>query len=149
MKLSSKGRYGVQALFHLAFHGGDEAIQLREIAEQQAVPLRFLEQIFRDLKLAGIVSSRRGPKGGYELAAAPEAIRLGDVVRALDGPVTLCAGKSARDRSTSAIVTEAVFAELSASLQDCFDRITLRDLCDRATTLGLGKPVAAAYNYAI
>lgn len=149
MKLSSKGRYGVQALFHMAFHGAGDAIQLREIAVQQSIPLRFLEQIFRDLKLTGIVSSRRGPKGGYELAAPPEEIRLGDVVRALDGPVALCSGKSEGTPSTSFVVTDSVFGELSATLQDHFDRITLRDLCDRAATLGLGKPTPDAYNYAI
>lgn len=148
MKLSNKARYGVQALFHIAFHGAGESIQLREIAEQQAIPLRFLEQVFRDLKLAGLVSSRRGPKGGYELARAPEQIRLGDVMRALDGPVSLCAGKVGRDASTSLIVTESVFGELSASLQDCLDRTTIRDLCERAGALGLGKN-APAYNYAI
>lgn len=148
MKLSSKGRYGVQAVFHMAFHGDGAAIQIREVAEQQAIPMRFLEQVFRDLKLAGIVVSRRGPKGGYELAAKPEEIRLGDVVRALDGPIAMCAGTHPRDQSASFIVTEAVFAELSASLQDCFDRISIRDLCERAHALGLGK-AAPAYNYAI
>lgn len=148
MKLSNKGRYGVQAVFHMAFHGDAEAIQLREIAEQQAIPLRFLEQVFRDLKHAGIVTSRRGPKGGYELARAPEQISLGDVVRALEGPVAICAGTSQRDQSPSFVVTESVFADLSANLQECFDRITVRDFCDRADSLGLGKP-APAYNYAI
>lgn len=148
MKLSNKARYGVQALFHMASESSGESTQLREIAEQQGIPLRFLEQVFRDLKLAGLVSSRRGPKGGYELAMAPEQIRLGDVMRALDGPVSLCAGKVGRNASTSLIVTESLFTELSATLQDCFDRTTLRDLCERATALGLGKN-APAYNYAI
>jgi len=148
MKLSNKGRYGVQAVFHMAFHGSGQAIQLREIAEQQDVPLRFLEQVFRDLKLAGIVRSRRGPKGGYELALAPEQIRLGSVVRALEGPITLCAGGARPGQSTSLIATESIFAELSTTLQDGLDRITIRDFCERASALGLGKP-APAYNYAI
>lgn len=148
MKLSNKGRYGVQAVFHMAFHGDGHAIQLREIAEQQGIPLRFLEQVFRDLKLAGIVRSRRGPKGGYELAAAPEQIRLGSIVRALEGPITLCAGNSRPEQTTSFTVTESVFSELSATLQEAFDRITIRDFCERAGALGLGK-AAPAYNYAI
>src|SRR5262245_1482126 len=88
MKFSSKGLYGVQAIFDLAFHAGGAA-QIKEICERQAIPPRFLEQVFQDLRRAGLVTSKRGPRGGYQLALAPEQIRLGDIVRALEGPVRI------------------------------------------------------------
>jgi len=63
VKLSNKGRYGVRAIFDIAFHNEGRATQIKEIAERQAIPPRFLEQIFQDLKRAGLVASRRGPRG--------------------------------------------------------------------------------------
>jgi Rrf2 family transcriptional regulator, iron-sulfur cluster assembly transcription factor len=87
VKLSSKGRYGIRAIFDIAFHNHGEATQIKDIAERQAIPPRFLEQIFQDLKRAGLVTSKRGPKGGYALAKAPGEVRVGDVVRALEGEV--------------------------------------------------------------
>src|SRR4029077_797652 len=79
----------VRALFDLAFHASDQPAQLRDIAERQRIPLRFLEQIFQDLKRARLVDSKRGPRGGYQLARTPERICVGDVRRALEGPMAL------------------------------------------------------------
>jgi len=87
MKFSSKGLYGIQAIFDLAFHTEQGAAQIKDICERQAIPPRFLEQVFQDLRKAGIVTSKRGPRGGYQLASTPERIRLGDILRALEGPV--------------------------------------------------------------
>ena len=87
MKLSNKGRYAVRALFDIAFHNDGGPTQVKDIAQRQAIPPRFLEQIFQDLKRAGIVSSKRGPQGGYSLARPALDVRLGDVVRALEGPL--------------------------------------------------------------
>src|SRR4051812_10767570 len=95
LKVSNKGRYAVRALFDLAFHASDQPAQLRDIAERQRIPLRFLEQIFQDLKRARLVDSKRGPRGGYQLARTPERICVGDVLRALDGPIAL--GQPAED----------------------------------------------------
>lgn len=93
MKLSNKGRYGVRAIFDIAFHNHGKATQIKDIAERQAIPPRFLEQIFQDLKRAGLVSSKRGPRGGYQLALSPAEIRIGDIIRALEGPITLASTK--------------------------------------------------------
>jgi Rrf2 family protein len=89
VKLSSKGRYAVRALFDIAFYNEGRPTQVKDIADRQNIPPRFLEQIFQELKRAGIVGSKRGPQGGYLLAQGAEAIRLGDVVRALEGPISL------------------------------------------------------------
>lgn len=150
MRMSSKGRYAVQALFDLAYHSAGGAAQIKDICERQAIPHRFLEQAFQDLKRAGLVRSKRGPRGGYELAAAPDAIRLGDVVRAIEGPVSLLldAGKGSRTPSSQRVMRD-VFRELSSALEAALDDITIADLCARAEGLGIARGAPARYVYAI
>src|SRR3954470_21761776 len=110
VKLSNKGRYAVRALFDIAFYNDGKPTQVKDIAERQNIPPRFLEQIFQDLKRAGIVGSKRGPQGGYSLARRATDIRLGDVVRALEGPITLGdrepAGRRTQPLNDSRRVTE-------------------------------------------
>lgn len=153
MKLSNKGRYGVRAIFDIAFHNEGRATQIKEIAERQAIPPRFLEQIFQDLKRAGLVASRRGPRGGYQLAKTPAEIRLGDIVRALEGPIVVSAPKDeapqAEGDATSRAVTEEAFAELSQRIEACFDDVTIEDLCERGESLGYRRRPPGRYVYVI
>lgn len=151
MKLSNKGRYGVRAIFDIAFHNDGRATQIKEIAERQAIPPRFLEQIFQDLKRAGLVASRRGPRGGYQLAKTPADIRLGDIVRALEGPITVSAAKdeSPEGDATSRAVTEEAFAEVSQRIEACFDDVTIEDLCERGEALGVRRRPPGRYVYVI
>lgn len=140
VKLSKKGRYAVRALFDIAFNNEGQPTQVKDIAERQTIPARFLEQIFQDLKRAGIVASKRGPQGGYSLARLPERISLGDVVRALEGAIAL-AEEGATDKGPpSRRVTDAVFRDLSASIQRCFDDVSISDICTRAEQLGMHRP---------
>lgn len=151
MKLSNKGRYGVQAIFDIAFHNEGRATQIKEIAERQAIPPRFLEQIFQDLKRAGLVGSRRGPRGGYQLAKNASDIRLGDIVRALEGPITLCGNReeSPDGDATSRAVTDEAFTDLGARIEACFDDVTIEDLCERGEALGFRKSTPTRYVYSI
>ena len=87
MKVSKRGQYGMRALCHLAETHGRGVVQIREIARHEAIPAKFLEGILLELKHAGIVRSRRGIDGGYELAREPKEIMLGQVMRVLDGPL--------------------------------------------------------------
>ena len=82
MKLSTKTRYGVRAVFDIAYHNQGRPTQARDIARRQDVPLRYLEQIFQELRRANLVDAKRGPKGGYFLSRTPESITLGDDVPA-------------------------------------------------------------------
>jgi Rrf2 family protein len=150
VKLSNKGRYGVRALFDIAFHNDGRPTQVRDIAERQSIPPRFLEQIFQDLKRAGIVGSKRGPQGGYSLARRAEEISLGEVVRALEGPIVLGerAGATNPPDATRS-VTESMFADLSAKVEQCFDAVSIQDMCTRADELGLRKPGGRRYVYVI
>jgi Rrf2 family transcriptional regulator, iron-sulfur cluster assembly transcription factor len=153
VKLSNKGRYAVRALFDIAFYNDGRPTQVKDIAERQGIPPRFLEQIFQDLKRAGIVGSKRGPQGGYSLARRPADIRLGDVVRALEGPIVLGDRAGSADRrsrgSDVRLVTEAIFKDLSAKVEACFDAVTIADICSRAAEHGIGRPGARAHVYVI
>ncbi|HEX4338129.1 MAG TPA: Rrf2 family transcriptional regulator [Polyangiaceae bacterium] len=149
MKLSKKGRYAVRALFDIAFYNEGQPTQVKDIAERQSIPPRFLEQIFQDLKRAGIVASKRGPQGGYNLARAAERIGVGDVVRALEGPIVLSDEGTADKGSSSRRVTDSIFRELSADVQRCFDGVTIGDICKRADELGVSRPGAQRQVYVI
>lgn len=152
MKLSNKGRYGVRALFDIAFYNAGRPTQVRDIAERQGIPPRFLEQIFQDLKRAAIVGSKRGPQGGYSLARAPDSITLGDVVRALEGPIALGERAESAKRPVledSRLVSETVFRELSAKVESCFDEVSIEDICVKAGELGLKRPGSQRYVYVI
>ncbi len=151
MKLSNKGRYAVRALFDIAFYNDGRPTQVKDIAERQTIPPRFLEQIFQDLKRAGIVASKRGPQGGYSLARPASQVRLSEVVVALEGPIHLGEKPSERSLATEDArrVTESVFRELSDRIEQSLAAVSLSDLCARADELGLPRPGARRYVYSI
>ena len=88
MKLSTKGRYAVVALADLAAASAGTMVSLAEISRRQDLSLPYLEQLFVKLRRAGLVTSVRGPGGGYRLARAPEAIRISEVMAAVDETVS-------------------------------------------------------------
>ncbi|HRI63091.1 MAG TPA: Rrf2 family transcriptional regulator [Polyangium sp.] len=138
MKLSNKGRYGVRALFDIAFHNEGRATQIREIADRETIPVRFLEQIFQDLKKAGIIGAKRGPRGGYHLARPAAEISLGDVFRALEGPIVMSSSEEeSREERVDPDAPAAIFKELAGSIESCFDSISIADICEKGTALGL------------
>jgi Rrf2 family transcriptional regulator, iron-sulfur cluster assembly transcription factor len=150
VKLSNKGRYGVRALFDIAFHNDGRPTQIREIAERELIPMRFLEQIFQDLKKAGLIGSKRGPRGGYHLARPAAEISLGDVNRALEGPVAvMLAADDERARRGGPDAIAAVFREVAAGVERCFDAVTIADVCARGASLGVRKKVRERQSYAI
>jgi Rrf2 family protein len=87
--LTRKGKYGLKAMMALAKEHGGGPVLIGDLAEQEAIPKKFLENILLALKHRGLVHSRKGPGGGYQLGRAPEQISVGDIVRALDGPLAL------------------------------------------------------------
>lgn len=140
LRLSNRGRYALKAAFDLATHA-DAPAQVRDVAARQRIPVRFLEQIFQLLKRAGLVESKRGPRGGFVLAREPEEVRLGDVLRAVEGPVVLTGAR--RSRGVPRDVTEAVLADLSRSVERCFDDVTLEDLRVRREREAAGRRPAS------
>jgi len=97
MKLSKKSEYGLRALLELTLAYGKTSLQRHDIADRQHIPVEFLEQILLALKRAGLLASRRGMKGGYQLIKPPEDITVGQVIRILDGPLAPigCVSKTA------------------------------------------------------
>jgi Rrf2 family protein len=145
LRLSNRGRYAVRAVFDLAFcEPRARPAQVRDVAERQHIPLRFLEQIFQELKRAGLVESKRGPQGGFRLSRAPDDVRLGDVLRAIEGPVELAPqappGRRTDERPPAVDlhdIADAFLVDVGRSVERCFDDVTLRDLCARGDELGL------------
>lgn len=147
MKLSNKSRYAMQAMFDLAYHTDGRAAQIKDICERQGIPARFLEQVFHDLKRAGLVRSKRGPRGGYELARAPEEVRLGDIVRATEGAIDL-GSIEGKPRGAGHDVLRETLASLSREVEACFDDVSLAELCTSAEQEGLSR-APSRYVYAI
>lgn len=95
--LSNKGKYGLKALIHLAALPPGVSAQGADIAARNNIPKKFLDGILLELRNAGLVHSRKGPGGGYRLARPASQIRIGAVVRVLDGPLApiACVSQSA------------------------------------------------------
>jgi Rrf2 family protein len=92
---STRGEYGVRLMAELARHHGTGPVSLAEVAEHEDLPRPYLEQLVSSLRDAGLVTSTRGARGGYELARPPAEIRMGEVLRALEGPIVpmICANE--------------------------------------------------------
>ena len=105
MRVSTRGDYASRALLSLALHGEATPVSVREIAERTALPQPYLEQILLALKGAGLVRSKRGVGGGYVLARDPCEIKLSEIVRSVDGPIS--AGTSSSPTPTALAITTA------------------------------------------
>ncbi|HTE55733.1 MAG TPA: Rrf2 family transcriptional regulator [Kofleriaceae bacterium] len=161
MRLSTKTRYGVRAIFDIAYHGQDSvhaSAQARDIARREDIPLRYLEQIFQDLKRAGLVDSKRGPRGGYYLKRTPEEISLAEVVRALQGPIEEMflveegeptPARLASTEPSSRQITAALWRELAEHVLTWFAGMTVADLVKRGNQLGVPRAGAGQPMYYI
>ena len=139
MKLSTKGRYGLRAVIDLAVSESDGAVPLTAIAERQKISVTYLEQLFRKLREAGIVSSVRGAGGGYRLSRESGSISVGEVLRALEGDLEAvsCGGtdeEPACDRA-DLCVTKIVWQRINESIENAVDSITIRELADKSREL--------------
>lgn len=136
MRVSTKGHYGLKAMFDLAQHYGTGPVSLKSIAQRQHLSVQYLEQLIAMLKKAGLVESVRGAHGGYALAAPPREIKVGDVVRALEGPVAPvdCVRETDPKECDQAdyCITRLVWEKIRSSLVQVMDSITLEDLCREA-----------------
>jgi Rrf2 family protein len=145
IRVSSKGRYAVRALSDLAFHGASVPAQIKDVARRQRIPLRFLEQIFQDLRREGLVASKRGPRGGYQLARPPSEIRVGDVLRATE----VAAPRPRRPAASAELreVCDQILDDLTREMEACSSKLTLADVCARAEEEGItrGARLPSAY----
>lgn len=134
MKLSTRGRYGLKAMFDLAIHYGDGPIPLKNIAERQGLSDHYLEQLIAILRKSGLVKSVRGAQGGYMLATDPRNITVGDIIRTLEGPLAPADCVIEEDpkvcEKASYCVTKVVWEKIRDSINDVIDSITLGTMLD-------------------
>jgi Rrf2 family iron-sulfur cluster assembly transcriptional regulator len=155
MRLSSKSIYALRALFDIAYHNLGRPTKVEAIATREDVPARFLEQIFQDLKSAGLVGSKRGPNGGYFLVRSAESISIGQIIRAVEGPMesTCCFATDAEIRERCAVsskcVTSAVLRDLATRIDEVLDEVKLSDLSLKGELLGVPRSSDADFSYVI
>jgi Rrf2 family protein len=144
MKVSKRGQYGMRALCHLAETFGSGVVQIREIARRESIPAKFLEGILLELKHAGIVRSRRGIDGGYELARVPKEIMLGQIMRVLDGPLAPLGSAAELKELMRTDPRQAGFYSVLMDVRDAaatiLDRTSLADVVSRNARLEGAKP---------
>jgi Rrf2 family protein len=135
MKISTKGDYATRALQDLATRYEKGPVPIEAIAERQALPARYLEQLLLTLKRAGFLASRRGVNGGYYLAKPAREITLGQIIRAVDGPVApiFCVTDPPREGCSqeTMCVLRDVWAEVRDAVSAIVDHTTLADICER------------------
>jgi len=131
MKISTKGRYAVTALFDLAknYESG-RPVSASEISERQGISFDYLEQLFSRLRRSGLIKSVRGPKGGYVLAKSPSKIKIGDIVRVSEGPIALVDCLISKDQcvKSGCCATKGVWKLLTDKVTEVLDSLTLADL---------------------
>lgn len=129
MRLTSKGRYAVTAMLDVALHSQQNPVPLADISERQGISLSYLEQLFSKLRKAGLVTSVRGPGGGYRLGEDANSIAIGTVIAAVDESVdaTKCNGK-ADCQGGSRCLTHTLWRDLSSRISDFLNNITLGEL---------------------
>lgn len=133
MKLSSKSRYGTRAMLELALKYPDGSVSVKEMADNQTISVKYLEQIMSSLKSAGLVRSERGVHGGYWLTRSPKDITLKDVVQSLEGSSMLveCLHEPVRCPKGKNCPTREVWNELQHAMEDVLENRTLQDLVDK------------------
>ena len=132
MRLTTKGRYAVTAMLDLAIHKGGGPTALADIASRQGISLSYLEQLFSRLRKRTLVSSVRGPGGGYNLARPASEIFIAEVISAVDENVdtTRCGGAH-NCRENGPCLTHDLWQDLSDRIYDYLNRISLQDLVER------------------
>jgi len=133
MRISTKGRYGTMAMLDLACHYGEEPILVKDIARRHQISERYLEHLLISLKVAGMVRSTRGTRGGFTLAKPPSQIRLSEVIQAMEGSMAPaeCVDDPQVCSQVDLCVTHDVWVELKRVVSCLLESITLQDLAER------------------
>ena len=132
MKMTTRGRYGIHAMYDLAGHYDAGPRPIKAIEESQSIPEAYLEQLFAALRRDGLVTSARGAQGGYRLSRPPGEITVGDVLRCLEGGLGLveCVEEEALCGKACACPSRFVWLRIRDGLSAIVDGITLQDMLD-------------------
>lgn len=134
--LTKKGKYGLKAAVHLAGLAPGASVQVAEIAETNQIPKKFLDVILGELRNAGFLTSKKGKLGGYRLAKPPEEILVGEMIRALDGPLApfACASRNAyvpcEDCNVSRCQVRLLMGRVRDAIGTVLDTCTLAEMRD-------------------
>lgn len=135
MKLSKKGEYALRALSCLVRRRGEGPVAIKEIADEEQIPKKFLEQILLELRKAGLIESTRGAAGGYRLLKDPEDVSVARVVRLMDGPLAplRCVSRTALIRCPreKGCGLRRVMGEVRAAVAGILEERTLADIAGR------------------
>ena len=133
MKISTKGRYGIRAMLDLALHYGEKPVLVKEIAVSQQISYRYLEHLLISLKVAGMVKSVRGARGGFTLAKPPSQIRLSEIIQAMEGSIAPveCADDSRICARASICAARDIWVEIKEAMNNILASTTLQNLVER------------------
>jgi Rrf2 family protein len=133
--LTRKGKYGLKAMLALAKEQGRGPVLIGALADQDRIPKKFLENILLELKHRGLVQSKKGPHGGYQLSRSPDRISVGEIIRALDGPLALVS-----------CVSQTAYAPCDECVteRDCVVRRVFQQVRDETARILDGTTLAAA-----
>jgi len=132
MLISARGRYALRSMLDLALNGIEGNVKLKDIADRQDVPIKFLEQIISVLKKAGYVKGERGPTGGYTLAFPPEEYTVGMIIRLVEkesAPVA-CLSDEGGCKNSDKCVSMILWKKLDDAVNSVLDGTTLADMMD-------------------
>lgn len=150
LRLSKKMIYALEAVVDIAYHGGAEPVQSRDISRRQEIPQRYLEQVMQRLVRAGILKGVRGPKGGYRLARERRRILVSDVAKVV---FELEARDDVVEKGSTSVLAEKVvrplWRDLRESLMKELSGVTIEDLCARAIKEGVRVETQEVADYSI
>ena len=144
MRFSLQVQYAICGVFDLAYNGHGEPVHIRVISERQAIPTRYLEQIFQRLRRAELVTSKRGPGGGYSLAREPGRISLREVLEAVEGPLE-SALHLPGEAGAGGFRPDFVWGALAARLGRALAELSVEDLCREAAAAGVERAEGPMY----
>jgi Rrf2 family protein len=133
--ISKRTQYGLKAMLALASRYGEGPILIATLSKQEAIPIKFLELILLDLKSSGLLDSKKGPRGGYQLNRPPSAITVGSLIRIMEGPLAPlpCASETAyrpcdECGDVESCGTRIIMRQVRDAIADVLDRTTLAEL---------------------
>ncbi|MBU2496007.1 MAG: Rrf2 family transcriptional regulator [Candidatus Omnitrophica bacterium] len=133
MKLSTKGRYAVRLMLDLTLHQGDKPVLLKDIAGREAISSRYLEQLTLNLKVAGLIKSIRGAKGGFILGKPAEKITLLEIFKASEGSLSIveCLEDASFCERSRTCVSRDLWLEMKESMEEILNHWTLSKLAEQ------------------
>jgi Rrf2 family protein len=139
VNLSRKCQYAIRAILELAKHYGEGPVAISQIAANQAIPQRFLENILNELRPTGLIESRRGIQGGYLLARDPATISVGEIIRLIEGPLDPVKCMADTNRISCPLKDKCSLIQLwgraKAAVEQVYDNANFRDLVEEERKL--------------